>query len=91
MRKAKEKKHAVLIPDDLNAEYKRYADAHGMKTSQAIRLHLRKGLDVDVDLPAITQSLITLSDQIRVIKDKVSIEEYSEMADQISNIIKLLD
>ena len=91
MRKAKEKKHAVLIPEDLNAEYKRYADAHGMKTSQAVRLQLRKGLDVDIDLPAITHSLITLSEQIRTVKGKVSKKEYSEMADLINNIIKLLD
>lgn len=91
MKKVKEKKHSVLIPEDLNAEYKRIAESHGMKTSQEIRFRLREGLKEDINLPVITHSLITLSDQIRGIKGKVSKKEYSEMADLINIIIKLLD
>lgn len=90
MNKEKKPVHTVILPEELNEEYRIIGQKRGMSKSQTVRYALRQALCEDINMPALACYIVSLSEHVRKNKGKLSDNEYSDMTDALENMIRLL-
>lgn len=88
--KVKKHVHTVVIPDDLDMEYKKIAQQRGMSRSQCVRYALRQALGEDINMPALVTCVVTLQEIARKNKGNIPANEHDDMVESLENIVKLL-